>query len=231
MTYQHEQMWVSIDCLVFGYDVQEENIKLLLFQRKVNPFSGEWSLIGGFVNEDEHIQDSAKRVLKKFTGLENVFLEQLTTFGHADRDPGGRVVSILYWSLIKLDSLEKATAESHGAKWFELHQLPNLVMDHMVMVQQGIRQLKLNARTSPIGFELLPEKFTIPQLLKLYESIYDKKIDDRNFRKKILSMDLLDRLEEKDKTNSKKGAFLYQFNQSNYNRLKEQGYHLDFSLA
>lgn len=231
MTYQHTQMWVSIDCLVFGYDVNEENIKTLLFQRQVEPFSGMWSLIGGFVDNDEHLVDASKRVLKKFTGLENVYLDQLTTFGKADRDPGGRVVSILHWSFIKLNDLEKETAEKHGAKWFELHELPDLVMDHQEMVNQGLNQLKLNATTSPIGFELLPEKFTIPQLLKLYEAIYDKQIDDRNFRKKILSTDLLTRLDEKDKSSSKKGAYLYEFNQDNYNRLKQLGYHMDFAIG
>jgi len=230
MTYLQEQMWVSIDCLVFGYDTMEENIKLLLFQRKVDPFAGEWSLIGGFVNHTEHIADAAKRVLNTFTGLEDVFLEQLQTFGRYDRDPGGRVVSILYWSLIKLDNIKKDIATSHGAQWFELHQLPDLVMDHQQMVQVGINQLKKNAMTTPVGFELLPEKFTIPQLLRLYEAIYDKQIDDRNFRKKILSTDLLLRLNEKDKSTSKKGAFLYRFDEEKYKLVKETGYHLDFSI-
>lgn len=228
MTYQHEKMWVSIDCLVFGYDTQQENIKLLLFQRKVDPFSGEWSLIGGFVNEEEHIALAAKRVLQGFTGLEDVFLEQLRTFGQADRDPGGRVVSVLYWSLIKLDDIKKDLVSSHGARWFEIHNLPELIMDHKKMVDLGILQLKKNSMTSPIGFELLPQKFTIPQLLKLYEAIFDKPIDDRNFRKKILSTDLLHRLQEKDKSNSKKGAYLYEFDEGNYKRLQEEGYHMDF---
>ncbi len=231
MTYNHEKIWLSIDCLVFGHDVKDENLKLLLFERKVNPFAGSWSLIGGFVNVNEDICHSAERVLKTFTGLEDVFLEQLHTFGKTERDPGGRVVSILYWSLIKLDDIKKDIVNSHGARWFELDKLPNLILDHERMVNLGVSQLKKNAISSPIGFELLPEKFTIPQLLRLYEAIYNRSIDDRNFRKKILSTDILIRLNEKDKTNSKKGAYLYKFNEENYQRLKSEGYHLDIAIG
>lgn len=230
MTYQHPTMWVSIDCLVFGYDVSEENLKLLLFQRKVEPFAGQWSLIGGFVNENEDLLAGAQRVLKTFTGLDGVFLEQLSTFGKASRDPGGRVVSVLYWSLIKLDSIQKEVVNSHGAGWFDLEQLPELVMDHLDMTQLGIEQLRRNATTTPIGFELLPEKFTLPQLLRLYEGIYGKSIDDRNFRKKILATDVLVRLDEKDKSSSKKGAYKYMFDERKYHELKQRGYHLDFSI-
>lgn len=228
--YSGDKMLVSIDCLVFGYDIQEENLKVLLFQRKVEPFAGEWSLIGGFVNLEEDIITAAKRILKGFTGLEDVFLEQLSTFGKANRDPGGRVVSILYWSLIKLDEIHKDIVNSHGAKWYEISNLPKLVMDHQQMVNLGVEKLLTYAKTRPLGFELLPEKFTLPQLLCLYEAIYGRKIDDRNFRKKILSTELLIRLQEKDKSSSKKGAFLYQFDTVKYHELKRNGYHLDFAV-
>lgn len=227
-TYSGDKLLVSIDCLVFGYDIQEENLKVLLFQRKVEPFAGEWSLIGGFVDQNEDLEIAAKRILKKFTGLEDVFLEQLAAFGKAKRDPGGRVVSILYWSLIKLDEIHKDIVNSHGARWFQISELPALVMDHQQMVKLGIEKLLAYAKTRPLGFELLPEKFTLPQLLCLYEAIFGRKIDDRNFRKKILSTNVLIRLTEKDKSSSKKGAFLYKFDAEKYHELKSNGYHLDF---
>ena len=230
MTYNHPKILVAIDCLVFGYDTTENNLKVLLFQREVEPFAGEWSLIGGFVNEDEDLSDGAERVLEKFTGLKDVFLEQLSTFGKANRDPGGRVVSILYWSLIKLDDLHRDIANEHGAKWFDLDQLPKLVVDHSEMLKLGTEQLVHNAKSRPIGFELLPEDFTLPQLKQLYDAIYGKSIDDRNFRKKILSTDLLIKTDKKDKTTSKKGAFVYRFDTEKYNELRKQGYHLDLNV-
>ncbi len=231
MVYKQEKIWVSIDSLVLGYDPAEENLKILLFQRQVEPFANEWSLIGGFVNPEEHIEHAAKRILYAFTGLNNVFLEQLSVFGQSDRDPGGRVVSILYWSLIKLDTVHIDTAQSHGAKWFDIHLIPSVVMDHGQMIQKGIDTLKKNAAISPIGFELLPDRFTIPQLLKLYEAIYDRQIDDRNFRKKILATNILRRLDEKDKSASKKGAYLYEFDQDQYRKLKQGGFHLEFAIT
>tara|TARA_Y100001949_G_C15960240_1_gene318900 strand:- start:811 stop:1503 length:693 start_codon:yes stop_codon:yes gene_type:complete len=230
MTYNHPKILVAIDCLVFGYDTTENNLKVLLFQREVEPFAGEWSLIGGFVNEDEDLSDGAERVLEKFTGLKDVFLEQLSTFGKANRDPGGRVVSILYWSLIKLDDLHRDIANEHGAKWFDLDQLPELVVDHSDMLKLGTEQLVHNAKSRPIGFELLPEDFTLPQLKQLYDAIYGKSIDDRNFRKKILSTDLLIKTDKKDKSTSKKGAFVYRFDTEKYNELRKQGYHLDLNV-
>lgn len=230
MTYSTQKMWVSIDCLVFGYDVNAGGLKVLLFQRQVEPFAGEWSLIGGLVDEDEHLSDAARRVLIKFTGLEDVFLEQLATYGKANRDPGGRVVSVLYWSLIKLDELHRDIANAHGACWFGLNELPEVVLDHGSMIELGIEKLVSNAKTSPIGFELLPQDFTLPQLKQLYDAIYGKNIDDRNFRKKILSTGLLIKQNKKDKTTSKKGAFLYQFDTEKYTDLKKKGYHLDLSV-
>ncbi|HCX22758.1 MAG: DNA mismatch repair protein MutT [Flammeovirgaceae bacterium] len=230
MTYNHPKILVAIDCLVFGYDTAENDLKVLLFQREVEPFAGEWSLIGGFVNEDENLSDGAERVLEKFTGLKDVFLEQLSTYGKANRDPGGRVVSILYWSLIKLDELHRDIANEHGARWFDLDELPKLVLDHEDMVRLGEEKLVQNAKSRPIGFELLPEDFTLPQLKQLYDAIYGKSIDDRNFRKKILSTDLLIKTDKKDKSTSKKGAFVYQFDAEKYNDLRKQGYHLDLNV-
>ena len=230
MTYLHPKIWVAIDCLVFGYDVFESNLKVLLFQRQVEPFAGQWSLIGGFVNEDEDLAEGARRVLAKFTGLKDVFLEELSVFGRAKRDPGGRVVSVLYWSLIKLDELHRDIATEHGARWFDLSQLPELVLDHRQMVNMGMEKLVQYARTRPIGFELLPQEFTLPQLKQLYDALYGRKIDDRNFRKKILSTNLLVKTEKKDKSASKKGAFIYRFDAGKYEHLNQLGYHLDLDV-
>jgi len=230
MGYNHPKILVSIDSLVLGYDSTSGNLKVLLFERQVEPFANEWSLIGGFVNPNENLREAAKRVLYVFTGLNDVFLEQLRTFGKADRDPGGHVVSVLYWSLIKLEPEHIKIANKHGAAWYDIHKIPSLVMDHRQMVHFGIEQLRKNAVSSPIGFELLPNKFTLPQLLKLYEAIYDRKIDDRNFRKKILATDILVRLDEKDKSSSKKGAFLYEFDRNQYQKFKREGFHLEFAI-
>lgn len=230
MTYEHPKMWVSIDSLVFGYDINENVLKVLLFQREIEPFAGHWSLIGGLVEENENLSDAAKRVLKNFTGLSDVFLEQLKTFGEAQRDPGGRVVSILYWSLIKLDEINRDTAIKNGALWFGLDELPRLVLDHEEMLSLGRERLVHKAITHPIGLELLPKEFTLPQLKQLYDAIYTRNIDDRNFRKKILSTDLLVKTQKKDKTTSKKGAFLYQFNMDRYIKLDLKGYNLDLNV-
>lgn len=225
--YQNEKMWVAIDCLVFGYDLQEEQLKVLVFKREVDPFAGDWSLIGGLVGAEESLDLAAKRILAQFTGLSDVFLEPLGPYGQTDRDPGGRVVSILYWSLSKLDHLNRNLAVDHEAKWVNLDEVPALVLDHQQMLSQGVQKLEQTARMSPLGFELLPDQFTLPQLLSLYEAIYQQKIDDRNFRKKIIATGLLQKLNEKDKSSSKKGAFLYRFNTDRYEELKSKGYNLD----
>ncbi len=227
MNYQNKKLWVAVDCLVFGYDTQSSSISFLAFKRKVDPFSGQWSLIGEMVDEGEDTDESARRVLNKFTGLDDVYLEQLTVFGKAGRDPVGRVVSLLYWSLIKLDEPRIERVHQFGAEWFDFASAPQLVLDHNEMLEFGKTELIKTARNTPIGFELMPEKFTLPQLLKLYESIYNQELDDRNFRKKMLSSGLLKKLEEKDKSTSKKGAFLYKFDRTAYTQLTKDGFHLD----
>jgi ADP-ribose pyrophosphatase YjhB (NUDIX family) len=228
MTYnESKKIWVAVDCLVLGYDVEAKSINVLSFKREVDPFAGQWSLIGEFIDEGEDIDEAAKRVLKKFTGLDDVFLEQIKVYGNTTRDPAGRVISILYWSLIKLDDIHKDIVKDHGAQWFLTEKVPDMVLDHNQMIDFGLGYLLSKAKNTPLGFELLPEKFTLPQLFNLYEAIYSDKLDDRNFRKKILSTALLMRLDEKDKSSSKKGAYLYQFNQKKYNELVSKGYHLE----
>lgn len=224
---QHKKIIVAVDSIIFGFNEHERELQLLLLKRKFEPAKGEWSLMGGFVTPDESVDDAAKRVVHQLTGLENVYMEQLYTFGDPSRDPGGRIISISYVSLIKLSEYDKELVRQSGANWIPLSELPELIFDHGEMVQKALRKLRSRARTQPIGFELLPEKFTIPQLQRLYEAIYQKPFDKRNFRRKLLSMKLLDKLEEKEKQTSKKGAFYYQFNQEKYEELLRKGFNFE----
>lgn len=217
---------VAVDCVILGFD--REELKLLLFKRKIEPFKGEWSVIGSFVRPEESVGTAAGRVLEEHTGLQEIFMEPLACYGDIDRDPGARVISQAYFALIRLGEEEIQMVETHQARWFNLHSIPSLILDHNQMVADSLAALRNKARHRPIGFELLPEKFTIPQLKKLYDAIYQQEFDRRNFRKKILSMGILEKLEEKDKSSSKKGAFLYRFDQLRYREMVEKG--IDFVL-
>ena len=217
-----DRILLAVDCIIFGFD--KNILKLLLFKRKVEPFKDEWSLIGRFIKEDENISQAAEKVLEECTGLNDLDLEQLFCYGNAKRDPGGRVVSISYYALIRLDEQKEQSVENYHAHWFDVNDFPDLNHDHNDMIKAAFEKLKQKARVQPIGFELLPEKFTIPNLQALYEAIYQVTFDGRNFRKKILSMGILEKLDEKDKASSKKGAFLYQFNQEKYKSLLDKGF-------
>ncbi len=217
---------LAVDCIIFGFD--RDSLKLLLFQRKVAPFQDEWSLIGSFVKQEESVLKAAERVLKTHTGLTNVFMEELGSYGEVERDPGARVISIAHYALMRLAEEYKQIDQTYKAQWFEFDQLPDLILDHHQMVQDALEKLRRKTRYRPIGFELLPEKFTIPQLRMLYEVIYQRPLDRRNFRKKILSMKILEKLEEKDKTSSRKGAFLYRFNPEKYQEMVKRG--VDFVI-
>ncbi|MEO2126683.1 MAG: NUDIX domain-containing protein [Christiangramia sp.] len=222
-----EKMYVATDCIIFGFD--EGKLKLLVFNRQVEPLKGDWSLIGSFVRLDEDLDVACERVLRETTGLENVFMQQLKCYGKKDRDPGYRCISVAHYALIRIDEYDKELVSQHGASWYEINEVPQLILDHNQMVLDALKQLKYNARYRPIGFELLPEKFTIPQLQCLYEAIYQRELDSRNFRKKVTSLRVLEKLDEKDKSSSKRGAFLYRFDHENYQKLVESGY--DFEIA
>lgn len=221
-----DRQLLAVDCVIFGFDNQE--LKLLLIRRNMEPGKGMWSLMGGFPKKDEGLYESAGRVLKQLTGLENVYLEQLFAYGALDRDPGERVVSVAYCSLIRIGDYDKNLVKENDAHWVTMSEIPDLVFDHREMVDKALRRLRRRAKIQPIGFELLPDKFSMPQLQSLYEGIFQKELDKRNFRKKILSMGFLDKLTEKDKSSSKKGAFLYQFNPEKYQELVSKGFY--FSL-
>lgn len=220
-----EKILVAVDCIVFGFDSQE--IKLLLFKRKVEPLKGQWSLVGSFIKKDMSLEESAEKVLFESTGLKDVFFEELKTFSDVKRDPGGRVISVAFYSLIRLDDLHLKSVAQFDAQWFGLNEIPNLILDHKEMVNYAIERLKIKVRRRPVGFNLLPEKFTLPQIQVLYESIYQKKIDDRNFRRKLLSFDILTKTDEKDKSASKKGAFFYKFNKGKFDEFDAKGYNFE----
>lgn len=219
---EHSTFHVAVDCIIFGFDGGE--LKLLIHRRQFEPAMGEWSLFGGFVREDESLDEAANRILFKLTGLQKIYMEELQAYGEVRRDPAGRVVSVAYYALIPAREFNEASNNRYGATWVGLKVLPPLIMDHDQMVVKGLRRLKRRAATQPIGFELLPREFTMPQLQLLYEAIYQTGLDKRNFRKKILAMDVLIKLDQKDMSNSRKGAYLYRFDKKKYSRLAEGGF-------
>jgi ADP-ribose pyrophosphatase YjhB (NUDIX family) len=224
----HPRHLVAVDCIVFGYDILEKEIRLLLIKRSFEPARGKWSLAGGFVRENESLDEAACRILFQLTGLRDVYMEQSFTYGHIERDPGARVISTSYSALIKIQDIDRKLKELNGAQWQSLARLPRLIFDHRNMVNRALTELRMQVKVKPVGFALLPEKFTLVQLQDLYEAIYQRNIDKRNFRKKILSMNILEKLDEKERETSKKGAFYYKFNKERYEVHKREGF--DFSL-
>jgi 8-oxo-dGTP diphosphatase len=205
---------VAVDCIIFGFDGND--IKLLLVQRGLKPERGKWSLMGGFLQPDESFEQAANRILKRLTGLEGVYMEQMEAFGDPSRDPVERTISIAYFALIDIHQYEKQLSHEYHPEWFHVKKMPDLIFDHKKMVEVAKKQLRYKAALHPILFELLPAKFTIPQLQILYEGIYDTTFDNRNFSRKVLSTELLIKQKEKDKANSKKGAFYYKLDKRKY---------------
>jgi 8-oxo-dGTP diphosphatase len=217
----HDNFFVAVDCIIFGFDGKE--IKALLVKRSLEPKMGKWSLMGGFVTQNESVHEAASRVLENRTGLTNIYMEQLHCFGNVNRDTAARVISVAYFALIKLDDYSEVLMKEHNAKWFPLNKIPATVFDHKQMIKLSLEYLQQKSITHPIGFELLPNKFTLQQLQALYEAVYNTSFDKRNFTKKVLSLNLLNKLTEKEKTTSKKGSFLYTFDKEKYSQLEKQG--------
>lgn len=211
--YQKYKRFVSVDCVIFGYE--QEKLKLLVFQRAIEPAKGEWSLLGGWVEENESAEDAARRVLHGLTGLKNIYLEQVHAFSEPDRDPGGNVLTVEFYALIKIDDEINSLIKDKGATWFTLNELPQLIFDHDILVTKALEKLRLRSSYEIIGRKLLPEKFTLTQLRNLYNEIFQKQFDPGNFRKKILSLKVLSRLEEKDMSDSRKGAYYFKFKDKN----------------
>ena len=209
-----DQFLVALDCVIFGF--YEGELHLLLLQRNFEPDRGKWSVMGGFLQKGESADDAAKRVLYELTGLQDVYMEQVGLFGAVDRDPGERVLSVAYYALIKIEDYDRDLVKKHNAFWINIHQLPPLIFDHEEMVRKAREKMRIKAACEPIGFNLLPELFTLGQLQRLYEVLFDGPLDKRNFRKKVAEMDFIEKTGGIDKSCSKRGAALYRFNDKAY---------------
>jgi 8-oxo-dGTP diphosphatase len=222
-SYEYARPAITVDCVVFGLD--ENDLKVLLIQRKLQPFQHGWALPGGFVRVDETLDDAARRELEEEAGVSELYLEQLYTFGTLDRDPRERVVTVAYYALAKLsDHRIRAATDAMGVGWFGLDDLPKLAFDHGEIVQRAHERLRGKVRYAPVGFELLPGRFSLTQLQRLYEIILGTDLDKRNFRKKILAMDLLVETDEVEQGVRHRAARLYRFDRRKYDRLTKQGF-------
>jgi ADP-ribose pyrophosphatase YjhB (NUDIX family) len=213
--YPHtNRILVALDCIVFGFD--GEDIKLLLIKRNFDPERGKWSLMGGFLEANEDLEVATNRILFDLTGLKDIYFEEVQTFGKVGRDPVERTLSICFFALINIHEYDQEAVRDHNAYWISLKDRPQLIFDHNQMVNLALERLRYKAALHPIGFELLPEKFTIPQLQKLYEAIYDTPMDRRNFSRKIVSTNLLLDTGEKNQNSATKRAILYSLNKEKY---------------
>ena len=213
---KNTKFYVSVDCIIFGFDGGE--LKLLLLKRNFEPAMGEWSLMGGFVEDEESVNDAAKRVLRELTGLEDVYMEQVAAFGEVNRDPGERVISVAFYALININEYNRELVRKNNAFWISINELPKLIFDHAEMVKQALHQMRIKASNSPIGFNLLPELFTLPQLQSLYEAIYGETLDKRNFRTRVKDMSFIEETGLKSKDTTRRKANLYKFNNTVYNK-------------
>jgi 8-oxo-dGTP diphosphatase len=226
-TYEYPRPCLTVDVVVFGLD--EGDLKVLLIQRAQEPFAGRWALPGGFVRLDEALDAAARRELEEEAGVKLAYLEQLYTFGDVKRDPRDRVVTVAYYALVKLCEHEpKAATDARNAAWFPLSDVPRLAFDHEGILDTALRRLQAKVRYQPIGFELLPEKFTLTQLQKLYETILERPLDKRNFRKKILGLGVLEELDEIEQDVAHRAARLYRFDAPRYRKLTKRGF--DFEI-
>ena len=207
---EHSKVFVSVDCIVFGFD--HDKLKLLIGHRQMDPGRGEWSLYGGFVGQDESLEETASRVLYTLTGLEDIYMKQVGAFGAIDRDPGERVITVAYCALINVNDYDERLRKEHGVEWVSIDELPPLYSDHNEMVRKAITLLRRRISTEPLSFNLLPELFTLTQLQHVYEAILGEQIDKRNFRKRVKGIDFIEKTEHIDKLTSKRGAVLYRFN-------------------
>ena len=225
-TYKYPHPAVTVDAVVFGFD--DADLKLLLIQRKLAPFKGAWALPGGFIRMEETLEAAARRELADETGITRLYLEQLYTFGEPERDPRERVVSVAYYALVKLADHElQAASDAANVAWFPIAELPALGFDHERIVEVALKRLKAKVRYEPIGFELLPVKFTLGELQRLYEAVLEQPLDKRNFRKKIIGMDLLEALDEYQQDVAHRAAQYYRFRRERYELLAKRGFNFE----
>jgi ADP-ribose pyrophosphatase YjhB (NUDIX family) len=212
--FEYQKIYLSVDCIIFGFD--DNKLKILIGRRKMDPGRGEWSLYGGFVRNAESVDDAATRTLFELTGMRNVYMHQVGTFGSVDRDPGERVVSVAYYALINVRDYDERLRIRHEVEWVDVGSLPKLYSDHNEMVDKALKLMRQMIRTAPVGLRLLPSLFTLTQLQRLYEAVNGSPMDKRNFRKRIKEMDYIERTELVDRTYSKRAASLYRFNKRAY---------------
>lgn len=223
--YQYPHPAVTTDCVIFGFDGTKLNV--LLIERGIEPFKGRWAFPGGFLRMDETALHGAQRELFEETGLKDAYMKQFHTFSDIERDPRERVVTIAYYALVRISEV-KGGDDAAKAQWFPLDEIPSLAFDHDRILRYATAELRKQIHFEPVGFELLPEKFTMSQLQHLYEAILGVKFDRRNFSNKMLKLGLLTELDEKVILVNKKVAFLYRFNPESYAELKEKGFRLEF---
>jgi len=222
-TYKYPRPALTVDCAVFG--LHGDDLKILLIQRAHGPFEGQWALPGGFVDMDETIEEAARRELAEETSLEEIYLEQLYTFGAVDRDPRERVVSVAWYALVNIDDHSvRAQTDARDIGWFLVRDMPPLAFDHEGILHTALERLRGKVRYQPIGFELLPEKFTLRRLQHLYEVLLQQELDKRNFRKKVMKLGLLEELEEWEQGVPRRPARLYRFDRDKYRELETEGF-------
>ena len=223
--YKYPHPAVTTDCVIFGFDGSE--LQVLLIERGIEPFKGKWAFPGGFLNMDETAGEGALRELKEETGLENAYIEQFHTYSDPGRDPRERVITIAHYALVRIQEV-KGGDDAAKAQWFPIDEVPQLAFDHDKILRDAMRKLRERIHFEPIGFELLPEKFTMRDLQILYESILGVKFDNRNFAKKMMHYELLNQLDETVRPTAKRDALLYSFNKENYELFKKKGFQLEF---
>ena len=224
-TYKYPHPSVTTDCVIFGFD--GTTIKVLLIQRGIEPFKGKWAFPGGFMKMDETAEDCAKRELEEETGLKNTSVEQFYTFTDVNRDPRERVITIAHYALVRLSEV-KGGDDASFAQWFSMDEIPSLAFDHDRILRMAINQLKERICFEPIGFDLLPEVFTMSKLQNLYEAILEVKFDRRNFYNKMLKLGILSEAEPRPKNASRRTPSKYRFNSDKYAELKQKGFRLEF---
>ena len=228
-SYEYERPGLTVDCVIFGLDLESASLNVMLIERDLEPFAGMWAIPGGFVRKRETLEAAALRELKEETGIEDVFLEQLYSFGDPKRDPRGWVVSVAYYALVSPEQHPvQAATDAREARWFAVNEVPRVAFDHAEILAVALERLRGKLTYAPIGFELLPQKFTIKQLQRLYEIVLGTQLDNRNFRKKIFAMSVLRELDEMQKGVPHRAARLYKFDEKKYRQLIKQG--LNFEL-
>lgn len=223
--YRYPHPSVTTDCVIFGY--AEKRLHVLLIERGIEPYKGKWAFPGGFLKMDESAEEGALRELQEETGLKDAYIEQFHTFSQPDRDPRERVITIAYYALVQIQDV-KGGDDAAKARWFPVDEVPQLAFDHDMILREALHRLREKIHFEPVGFELLPQKFTISELMALYEAILDVSFDKRNFTKKIIASGLVEPLKDEFRKTTRHSAQLYKYNAENYNLLKKKGFKLEF---